>query len=64
MWLPTELDRDSLPHGPLTPLLRYQIVTRPHRYTALTTAGRLIEIVDRTELAVRTTEAVLQRELT
>ena len=51
------------PHGPLTPLLRYQVNLRSHRYTALTTDGRLIAVVDKSELAARTTEAILHRQL-
>jgi hypothetical protein len=62
-WLGTDLDTEALPHGPLTPLLQYQVNTRPRRYTALTTEGRLIAVVDKSELATRTTEEVLHRQL-
>lgn len=62
-WLGADLDTDALPHGPLTPLLRYQVNVRSHRYTALTTDGRLIAVVDKSELAARTTEAILHRQL-
>lgn len=62
-WLGADLDTEALPHGPLTPLLRYQVNMRSHRYTALTTDGRLIAVVDKSELAARTTEAILDRQL-
>lgn len=62
-WLGTDLDTEALPHGPLTPLLQYQVNARSRRYTALTTEGRLIAVVDKDELATRTTEEVLHRQL-
>lgn len=62
-WLGTDLDTEALPHGPLTPLLQYQVNMRPRRYTALATEGRLIAVVDKSELATRTTEEVLRRQL-
>lgn len=62
-WLSGVLDTESLPHGPLSPLLQYQVNLRPQRYTALTTGGRLIAVVDKSELATRTTEEVLHRQL-
>jgi len=63
-WLGGDLDTEALPHGSLTPLLQYQVNLRPHRYTALTTDGRLIAVVDKSELATRTTQEVLYRQLT
>lgn len=62
-WLGMGLDTDTLPHGPLTPLLQYQVNMRPRRYTALTAEGRLIAVVDKSELATRTTDEVLRRQL-
>ena len=62
-WLGTDLDTDALPHGPLTPLLQYQVNMRLRRYTALATDGRLIAVVDKSVLATRTTEEVLRRQL-
>ena len=62
-WLGTDLDTEALPHGPLTPLLQYQINVRSRRYTALTTEGRLMAVVDKSELATRTTDEVLRRQL-
>lgn len=63
-WLGGDLDTEALPYGPLNPLLQYQVNLRPHRYTALTTDGRLIAVVDKTELATQTTREVLYRQLT
>jgi hypothetical protein len=62
-WLGADLDADALPHGPLTSLLRYQVNLRPRRYTALTTDGRLLAVVDKCELATRTTDELLRRQL-
>jgi hypothetical protein len=62
-WLGDELDTGALPHGPLTTLLQYQVNLRPHRYTALTADGRLIAVVDKDELATRTTDELLHRQL-
>lgn len=62
-WLGANLDTEALPHGPLSQLLRYQVNLRPHRYTALTTDGRLIAVVDKCELATRTTDELLRRQL-
>ena len=63
LWLGVDLDTEALPHGPLTPLLQYQVNLRPHRYTALTTDGHLIAVVDKSELATRTTSELLYRQL-
>ena len=62
-WLGADLDTEALPHGPLTPLLQYQVNMRPRCYTALATEGRLMAVVDKSELATRTTEEVLRRQL-
>jgi hypothetical protein len=62
-WLGADLDIEALPHGPLTPLLQYQINMRPRRYTALAAEGSLMAVVDKSELAARTTEEVLRRQL-
>ena len=62
-WLGAKLDTEALPHGPLTQLLRYQVNFRPHRYTALTADGRLIAVVDKCELATRTTDELLRHQL-
>ena len=62
-WLGTDLDAEALPHGPLTPLLQYQVNMRPRRYTALVIEGRLMAVVDKNVLATRTTEEVLRRQL-
>lgn len=61
-WLDPALDTEALPHGPLTPLLRYQVNLRPRRYTALTADGRLLAVVDKCELATRTTDELLRRQ--
>lgn len=63
-WLGTDLDTEALSYGPLTPLLQYQINIRPRRYTGLATGGHLMAVVDKSELATRTTEEVLRRQLT
>lgn len=62
-WLGEDLDSDDLPYGPLSPLLRYRISSRPQRYAALTQDSRLVDIVDRDELARRTTIASLEQQL-
>ena len=62
-WLGADLDTEALPHGPLTSLLQYQVNMRPRRYTALTAEGSLMAVVDKSELAARTTEEVLRRQL-
>ena len=63
-WLTRDdLDDESLPYGPLNPLLRYRIATRPYRYSALTDGTRLVAIVDRDELARRTAVADLEQRL-
>lgn len=62
-WLGEDLDTDDLPYGPLSPLLRYRISSRHRRYAALTQDSRLIDIVDRDELARRITVAGLEQTL-
>jgi hypothetical protein len=62
-WLEGDLDDESLPYGPLNPLMRYRITTRPHRYSALTDQSRLAAIVDRDEVALRSAIADLQQRL-
>jgi hypothetical protein len=62
-WLGLYLDTEALPHGPLTPLLQYQVNLRRHRFTGLTTDGRLIAVVDKSELATRTTDELLRHQL-
>jgi len=65
-WLSQDLDTQDLPTGPLPPSfrldpsLRYQINSHDHRYVALTDKSRLADVVDRDELAMRTTEATLR----
>jgi hypothetical protein len=54
---------DVLSHGPLNPLVRYQVSLRPHRYTALTTDGCLIAVVDIAEVATQTAREVPDRQL-
>jgi hypothetical protein len=63
LWLKGDLDVESLPYGPLNPLLRYRIVTRPHRYSALTDQSRLVAVVDRDEVALRSAAAELAQRL-
>jgi hypothetical protein len=60
-WLGIDLDTEALPYGPLTPLLRYRINSRDRHYAALTDHSRLVAVVDRNELAVRSTAADLER---
>jgi hypothetical protein len=60
-WLQADLDTESLPYGPLGPILRYRICTRSQRYSALTNASQLVAIVDRDEVAVRTMVAELEQ---
>jgi hypothetical protein len=36
---------------------------RPHRHTALAADGRLKAVIDKSELATRTTDALLRRKL-
>ena len=62
-WLGEDLDTEALPHDPLTALLQYQVNMRPRRYTAMTTQECLMAVVDKSELATRTTEEVLRRQL-
>jgi len=63
-WLTRDdLDDEPLPYGPLTPLLRYRIAIRPYRYSALTDGQRLVAIIDRDELARRSTVAELAQRL-
>ena len=62
-WLGDQLDTDDFPDGPLSPLLRYRITSRRQRYAALTQNARLTDIVDREELARKTTLATLERQL-
>jgi hypothetical protein len=59
-WLRGDLDTESFPDGPLTPLLRYRIISRAWRYAALTDHSRFTDVVDRNELAIRTTAAELE----
>jgi hypothetical protein len=59
-WLGGDLDTDAEPYGPLTPQLRYRINSRRRRYAALTGGPRLIAVVDRDELALRSTAAELE----
>jgi hypothetical protein len=49
-WMQDDLDIQSVPSGPLTPHQRFRIVSRPRRYTALTTGERLDQVVDRNEV--------------
>jgi hypothetical protein len=49
-WMQDDLDVQSVPSGPLTPHQRFRIVSRPRRYTALTTGDRLDQVVDRNEV--------------
>jgi hypothetical protein len=62
-WLKGDLDQDSLPYGPLTPLLRYRVIERRPRFTALTDGPRMAAVVDRDELALRTTRSYLEQRL-
>lgn len=63
-WLTRDdLDDESLPYGPLNPLLRFRIATRPRRYSALTDGSRLVAIIDRDELALRSAVADLEQRL-
>lgn len=59
-WVGDGLDTSSLPDGPLTPLLQFQIISRPVPFTALATNGRLAHVVDRGEVARRIAEAALR----
>jgi hypothetical protein len=63
VWLDRDLDTDDLPYGPLTDLLRYRIVARPQRFTALTQESRLVAIVDRDVLAQRSSLVELEHRL-
>jgi len=62
-WLDRELDTQDLRYGPLTPLMRYCVVSRPLRFTALTLDSRLMAVVDRDELAQRSTLVELEHRL-
>jgi hypothetical protein len=59
-WLRADLDTEAVPYGPLSPLLRYRINSRGRRYAAMTDRGQLVAVVDRDELAVRSTAAELE----
>jgi hypothetical protein len=61
-WLEGDLDDESVPYGPLNPLMRYRIITRPYRYSALTDQSRLIAIVDRDEVALRSAVTDLEQK--
>ena len=63
LWLKEELDTESLEYAPLNPLLRYRILNRPHRFTALTDRGSVVAIVDQEELARRAAVAELEQRL-
>ncbi len=62
-WLRGDLDTEALPYGPLTALLRYRINSRDRRYAALTDHLRLVAVVDRDELAIRSAAAELNARL-
>ncbi len=62
-WMGDALDTDDLPYGPLNPLLRYRIASSPRRFAALTQESKLVDIVDRDELAKRTTISDLEQML-
>jgi hypothetical protein len=63
-WLGGDLDTEAEPYGPLTPVLRYRINSRRRRYAALTDGPRLVAVVDRDELALRSTGAELEARFT
>lgn len=62
-WLGSDLDTEAVPYGPLTSLLRYRIIARPWRYAALTDRQQLVAVVDRNELAVRSSTVELEARL-
>jgi hypothetical protein len=66
-WLGHPLSTNAIEwdEGPLTILLRYRINCIASPYVALVdAAGRLQKVVDRVELATRTTDRVLDSQLT
>jgi hypothetical protein len=57
------LDSDDQRYSALNPLLWYRIASRPRRFAALAPESKLVDIVDRGELAQRTTIADLGQML-
>lgn len=51
-WLGRNLDTQSVPAGPLTPLKQFRIISHDRRYVALTDGQHLEEVVDRDEVVV------------
>jgi TIR domain-containing protein len=64
-WLSDCLDPESIEWdgGPLTPLVRFQINSRPTQYVAMTSGGNLLAVVDRFALATQAERDVLQARL-
>jgi hypothetical protein len=60
-WLGEGLDDEPLPYGPLSPLLRYRIAVKAHRFAALVDGERLVAVVDRDELVRRIAVADLEQ---
>jgi hypothetical protein len=60
-WLGEALDDEPLPYGPLSPLLRYRIAVKAHRFAALVDGERLVAVVDRDELVRRIAVADLEQ---
>jgi Gamma-glutamyl cyclotransferase, AIG2-like len=58
-----DLDTESFPYGPLTPVLRYRIISRALGFSALTDGSRLVDVVDRNELAIRSANAELESRI-
>lgn len=63
VWLRDALDDDPLNYGPLTPLLRYRILTRSARYAGLVDRSRLVQVVDAEQVARQSALAELERRL-
>lgn len=63
-WFRGDLDTEAFVDGPLTELRQYRIISRGLRFAALTgDRGRLEDVVDRDELAVRLSTGYLERTL-
>lgn len=62
-WLGSGLDTEGLPYGPLSPLLRFRVLSRRQPYAGLVDGGRLVSVIDRDQVAVRSAVAELEHDL-
>ena len=62
-WLGPQLHTDSIALQPMDMLMLSQIISRPAPFVAITEEGRLVQVVDRKELAVKVTNIYLNETL-